>query len=68
MPRQLQPEPWQIGGVKDPRTQEASHMARITKEIEQIAGEVPVLKLLENVAGAPKDVKDFYTSIVGGPP
>ena len=54
-------------GAQDPRTQEASHLARIVKEIESIAGDVPVLKLLENVASAPLDSKDFYSSIVGVP-
>ena len=64
MSRRLGPKP-KRKGAKDPRTQEAHHIARITKELEQIAKDVPILKFLENVAGAPKDSKDLYSNIVG---
>ena len=51
--------------ARDPRTQEAAHMARIVNEIEQDAGDVPVLNLLENVAGTPQDARDLYADIIG---
>ena len=55
-------------GAADPRTQEASHLGRIARELEDIAAGVPILKLLENVAGAPQGSRDLYTEVVGGPP
>ena len=51
-------------GAGDPRTQEAKHIDKIAREIQEIAGDIPVLKFLENVASAPRNAKDLYEEIV----
>ena len=55
-------------GVDDPRTRGAIHLQRIAEELEQVAGRIPVLRLLENVASAPKDSCHLYEQLVRGPP
>ena len=55
-------------GAADPRTQNALHLQRIAEELEQVAGDIPVYRLLENVGSAPPDSRKLYESIVRGPP
>ena len=59
-------------GWRDPRSRQPLELQRLVKElrheVESLPHRVPVLTLLENVASAPKDIIQQYTSLVGGPP
>ena len=52
-------------GWQDPRTRQASHVARIVNDLQRTFG-LPVLSFLENVASMPPEVRDRYSSIIKG--
>ena len=55
-------------GLADPRSQQPNELVRIKAELRAAYPDIPTLTFLENVASAPKPVKEEYDRLMGVKP